>query len=198
MEVNGVAAALQHRAFQVVVQDGSGRSAPILEGMDVGEKKILQALVEKELQPQGAAVGEGEDESGETTSCATDGDFPEAGPVGLSLLAGESTKTEKGFAAWGSQFGDDTAELADTAGVAAGADYLEEAGGAQAGGLVQGLAQKVEIGIGEAVAEVGMVAETIGVERGAHRLGVQAQCSGNRPDLPMLGMKQVADVSNLF
>ena len=64
MEVNGVAAALQHRAFQVVVQDGSGRSAPILEGMDVGEKKILQALVEKELQPQGAAVGEGEDESG--------------------------------------------------------------------------------------------------------------------------------------
>jgi len=39
-----------------------------------------------------------------------------------------------------------------------------------------------------------MAAETIGIEGRAYRLGVQTQLGRNRPDLPMLGMKQMADV----
>ena len=48
----------------------------------------------------------------------------------MRLLAGEGVKAEKGFAARRAQFGDDAAELADAAGVAARANHLEEAGGA--------------------------------------------------------------------
>src|SRR2546427_449095 len=59
-----------------------------------------------------------------------------------------------------------------------------------------GLAQKVEVGIGEAVTQAGMAAEPVRVERRAHRLGVQAEFSGHRADLLMLGMKQMADVGN--
>ena len=63
MEVNGIAAAFQDHAAEIVGQNGSRRPTPIGEGMDVAEEKILQALVEEELQPQGAAVGESEDEA---------------------------------------------------------------------------------------------------------------------------------------
>ena len=140
VEVDSIAAALQDHAAEIVGLDAARRSTPILEGMDVAEEKILQALVEKELQPQGAAVGESEDEAGQTTAGAADGNFPEVGPVGLRLLAGESAQAEKSLAAGRAQFGHDAAELSDAAGVAAQADHLEEAGGAQARILLQGLA----------------------------------------------------------
>ena len=96
------------------------------------------------------------------------------------------------------QFGHDAAELVDAAGVAARADHLEEAGGAQARILLQGLAQEVEVRIGEAVAQPGLAAEAIGVERGAHGIGMQMQFRRNGADLPMLGMKQMTDASDLF
>ena len=120
------------------------------------------------------------------------------GPIGLCLLAGEGAQTQKSLALGRAQFGHDAAELVDAARVAARVDHLEEAGGAQAGILLQGLAQKVEVRIGEAVAQPGMAAKALGVERGAHGIGVQMQFRRNRADLPMLGMKQMTDVSDLF
>ena len=75
---------------------------------------------------------------------------------------------------------------------------MEETGGTQAGIRLQGLAQEVEIRIGQAVAQPGMAAKALGVERGAHGVGVQMQFRHNRADLPMLGVKQVTDVSDLF
>src|SRR5271165_6366355 len=89
VEMDGLAAAFQDHAAEIVGQNGSGGPTPIGKGMDVAEEKILQGLVEEELQPQSAAVGEGEDEAGQTTAGATDGHFSEVGPVGLRLLAGE-------------------------------------------------------------------------------------------------------------
>jgi hypothetical protein len=60
-----------------------------VEGLDVAEEKILQALVEEKFQPQGAAVGEGEEEAGQTSAGAAHPDFAEVRPVGLRQLAGE-------------------------------------------------------------------------------------------------------------
>ena len=166
--------------------------------MDVAEEEILQALIEEELQPQGTAVGESQKEGGETAAGTADDDFSEMSPVGLRLLAGEGAETQKSFSVGGTQFGHHATELGHTAGVAAGTNHLEEAGGAQARILLQGLAEEVEVGIGEAIAEAGMTAEAIGIERRAYRLGVQAQLGRNGPDLPMLGVKEMADVSDLF
>jgi len=198
MEMNGIAAALEYHAFQIVIQNGSGGPTPIGEGMDVAEEKILQGLIEEELQPQGAAVGEGQQEGGQAATGTADGDFAKVGPIGLCLLAGEGVKAEEGFAARRAQFGDDTPELTDAAGVTARANHLEEAGGAQARILLQGLTQEVEIGIREAITKAGMAAEAVGVQGGAYGIGMQAELGRKRADLPMLGMEEMADASDLF
>jgi hypothetical protein len=54
--------------------------------MDVAEEKILQGLIEEELQPQGTAVGQGKDEARQTAAGTTDGHLPEVGPVGLRFF----------------------------------------------------------------------------------------------------------------
>src|SRR6516164_3316806 len=110
--MNGIATPLQNHAAEIVGCQTSGRTSPIMKGVHVAEEKMLQALVEEEFQPQGTAVGEGEDEAGQTPASAADPDFAEVRPVGLRLLAGESAQTQKGLAAWGSQVGHHAAELA--------------------------------------------------------------------------------------
>ena len=77
-------------------------------------------------------------------------------------------------------------------------NHLEEAGSAQARILLQGLAQKIKVRISEAVAQPGMATEAIGVERSADGIGMQVQFRRNRADLPMLGVKQVTDLNDLF
>ena len=54
IEVNLIAAALQHRAFQIVVKNHAGLSAPVLEGVDMAAQKILRRLIEEEFQIQSA------------------------------------------------------------------------------------------------------------------------------------------------
>ena len=65
------------------------------------------------------------------------------------MLAGERVQTQKSFPAWGTQVSDRAAELTDAACVATRRDHLQEAGGAPARILLQGLAQEVEVRIGQ-------------------------------------------------
>jgi hypothetical protein len=88
--------------------------------------------------------------------------------------------------------------LGDAADVAARVDHLQETGSAQARILLQGLAQEVEVRIGEAITPPGLATEAIRVERGAHGIGMQVQFRRNGADFPMLGMKEMADASDLF
>jgi hypothetical protein len=115
-----------------IIQDDARRSAPGLKGMDVAEEEVLQALVEEELHPEGATVREGEEESGKTAAGTTERDFAEVSPIGLSLLAGEGVEAEESLAARRTDLGHDPAQLHDAAGVAALANHLVEASGAQA------------------------------------------------------------------
>ena len=119
-----------------IVLQAPGRSTPVVKGVNVAEEKILQALVEEEFQPQGTAVGEGEDEAGQTPAGAAHADFAEVCPVRLCRLTGESAQTQKSFALGRAQFGHHTAELRHAARVTALADHLEEASGAQTGILL--------------------------------------------------------------
>ena len=198
VEVDGIAAAFQDHTAEIVGLQAPGRSTPVVKGMHVVEEKILQALVEEEFQPQGTTVGEGKDETGQTPAGAAHPDFAEVHPVGLRLLAGERAQAQKGFPAWGSQVGDHAAELADTARVAPGHDHLKETSGAQVRILLQGLAQEVEVRIGKLSAQAGLAAEAAGLQRPAHGIGVEKEFGRNGADLPMLGVKQMADASDLF
>ena len=77
-------------------------------------------------------------------------------------------------------------------------NHLEEAGSTQARILLQGLAQKIKIRISEANAWPGLAAEAIGVQCSAHGVGMQVHLRRNGADFPMLGVKQVTDLSDLF
>jgi len=60
MEMNGVTAALQHDTAEIIALQAPRRPTPVGESVDMAEEEIFQALIEKELEPQGAAVGERE------------------------------------------------------------------------------------------------------------------------------------------
>jgi hypothetical protein len=47
-------------------------------------------------------------------------------------------------------------------------------------------------------ARLRLATEAIRIERGAHGIGMQVQFRRNDADFPMLGMKEMADASDLF
>jgi len=120
-------------------------------------------------------------------------------PVRLRLLTGESAQTQKGFPAWRSQVGHHPAELADTARVAPRLNHLQRRVARSARILLQGLAQEVEVRIGQLRAQAGLAAEAVGIERPAYGIGVEKEFKAQWvPIFPMLGVKQMADANDLF
>ena len=129
----------------------------------------------------------------------TEGDFAKMGLVSLRLLAGESAQAERSLALGRAQFGHHAAKLSHAAGVAALADHLKQAGSAQTRILLQCLAQEVEVRIGEAVTLVGHGLRKRSVSSAARTVSaMKAEFGRNGTDFPMLGVKQMADASDLF
>jgi len=177
MKVKSVAVAFEHDTTEIIGGQAARSSTPVVEGVDMTKEEVLQGLIEEEFQPQGTAVREGQDEGGEAAAGATDGDFAEAGPVGLGLLAGESLQAQKSFASRWADLGDHPAQLSHTTCVAASPNHLEEAGGI----LLQGLAEEVEVRIGEAIAETGTTAEAFRLQGGSHGGGMEASSAAMVP-----------------
>ena len=94
---------------------------------------------------------------------------------------GESLQAQKSFASRWADLGDHPAQLSHTTCVAASPNHLEEAGGAQAGILLQGLAEEVEVRIGEAIAETGTTAEAFRLQGGSHGGGMEASSAAMVP-----------------
>src|SRR5262245_27126590 len=92
--------------------------APVLEGVNVAQQEILNALVKEELDPQRARVTERDDETGEFARGSADADLPEMRPIGLRLLARECCQSQESFLFDGTQRADQTANLNHRAGVA--------------------------------------------------------------------------------
>ena len=75
----------------------------------------------------------------------------------------------------------------------------QQAGGPEARVTLQRVAQEIQVGIDETIPQPGMVvAEAIGFQGAAHGLGMQAEFRGNGADLPVFGMKQMANASDFF
>jgi hypothetical protein len=89
VKVDLVPAAFQNHGLEIVTQQGPGNSVPGLEGMDMAQAEALQRLVEERLHPEGSAVGEGQDKTGQAALGPADLDFPERGPIHLSLFGGK-------------------------------------------------------------------------------------------------------------
>ena len=54
-------------------------------------EKVLQSLIEEELQKQGARVRQRQYETGQPAAGLTHPDFPEVRPVGLGFLTGKAS-----------------------------------------------------------------------------------------------------------
>jgi hypothetical protein len=91
--VDLVAAALQHRTAQIVVENHAGLAAPVLEGADMAAQKVLHSLIEEKLQIQRSRVGQGDDETGQRPFAAAHCNVTKVGPVHLRLVSGEGVQS---------------------------------------------------------------------------------------------------------
>src|SRR6266498_1543567 len=198
VKVNGVAKAFADDGFEIVIQNGSGRATPLTKGVHMAQQKVLDCLVEKELEIERPAVREREHKAGETTLGAADGDRAETGPISLCLFAGQSCQAQEGFVFCWPQSSHHPPQLHHTAGVTAVAQHLIETGGAQAGMLLKGLLNEVKVRISEGGTRRRTPLEALSLQGGAHRVRMHPQLGGNGADPPMLGVKQAANLRSLF
>ena len=142
MKVDLIAAPFQHGTAEIVMKNHTRLARPSLKGVNMAAQEVLHALIEEELQIQRSRVGKGDDKAGQTPAGTTDHDFAEVRPVDLRLLGRKDMQAQERFRPSGPQVGHGTPQLDDAALIAALADHLVDAGGAQSGILVQGLADE--------------------------------------------------------
>src|SRR5262245_12145320 len=136
MKVDLIAAALQHGAAEIVIEDDAGLPTPVLKRVHMAAQKVLHGLIEEELQIQHSRVRQCDDEAGQSAARAPHGDLPEVGPIDLGLLSRKSLQVQESFARRRTQSGHAAPELDDAAAIPAFPDHLVNAGGAQPGMLI--------------------------------------------------------------
>jgi hypothetical protein len=148
MKLDRVALAGEHRALEIVVEKGPGRALEEGQGLDVSAQEALERLVEGEEHVEGAGPAEHHDEGGQGPARLSDLHVTEVSPVDLGLLTGQRRQAQEGLGLGPRpQAAHDPARLHDRAGVAPGHDHLVDAGRAQAGILLEGRADEVQIGV---------------------------------------------------
>ena len=199
MELDGGAAAVEDGASEVVVHEGAGDAAQGVEGFDVPAEEALEGLVEGEEGGDGAGVAEDHDESGDGAGAVSDADLAEGAPVDLGGLAGQrDDPAVDGPAGLGPQALDDASELVDGPGIAAQADHLVDAGGAEAGVLGEGVADERQVGVeGAGSIQAGAAGSRLALDGGADRLTVEAEFGRDGPELPVLAVVQAPDLGAL-
>jgi hypothetical protein len=89
IELNLIAAALQHGCFEIVIKNDARLTIPCLKGMHVAAQEIFRCLVEEEFQIQGARVRQSHHKAGQRAAGAAHHHMSEVRPLGLSLLSGK-------------------------------------------------------------------------------------------------------------
>ena len=199
MKLDGRAAAVEHGAAQVVVDQVTGGASERLEGGDVPPQEALERLVEGEQRGQRARVAEDHDESGDGACALSDADLAERAPVDLRGLGRQGDHpTVDGVAGLGPQALHETAELNDRTGIAALADHLVDPRRAQARVLRQGVADERQVGVENAgPARTAPETARLALDRGADRLMVEAELGRDGPDFPVLAVEQAPDLGAL-
>lgn len=193
-----VAAAFQHGALEIVVQNDPGRSGPILESTHVAAQEVFRGLVEEEFQIQRARPGQGHDEAGELPPGAPHHDGTETGPIDLCLLGTKNLQAQKGFVRLRAQTCHRAPQLLDAAGIAAIPDHLVEERRAQVRMLLQHLAHEGQIRIDNGRPQRLGVLEAFDLNGAAYGVGVDVQSLRNGADFPMLGVEIAANLYTDF
>lgn len=120
MEADRVAAAFQHGAFQIVVEQNARHAVPGGERADVAAQEVLHPGVEVKAQKDLARVAEHHDERHQRTVRTADLQRTEMPPVHLTLFTRQAAQAQECFRrAAGAMLGDDMAEVVGATSVAA-------------------------------------------------------------------------------
>ena len=157
-------------------------------------QEILHGLIEEELQIQGAGIRQRHHEAGQGSLGAAHHHVSKVSPVNLRLLAGKRLELQERFAALGTQAGNGASQLHHAAAIAAVANHLVDARSTQARMLVEGVADKLDVGIDDRRSQRFGTIEAFAFYRVANSIGVDAQFTGDGADFPVFGVKVAADL----
>lgn len=115
-------------------------------------------------------------------------------PVDLRLLAGKRMKLQEWFAELRTQAGNSAPQLHHATAVAAIANHLVDARGAQARMLIESVTNELDVGIDDGYSQRLGVMEAFALDRVANGVWVDAQFTGNGADSPVLGIKVAANL----
>jgi hypothetical protein len=149
-------------------------------------------LVEEEFQIQRSGIRQRHHEAGQGSFCAAHHHVPKVGPVDLRLLAGKHLELQKRFAKLRTQAGNGTPQLHHAAAVAAVANHLVDARGAQARMLVESVTNELDVGIDDGYSQRLGVVEAFALDRVANGVWMDAQFTGNGSDFPVFDVKVAA------
>ena len=148
MEADGVAVALQHSAFEIIVEDDLRDPGPCLKGLDMAAQEVLHAGIEEEAQEDLARIAQHHDEGHQRTACAANHEMTEVCPVDLGLFAWQTAQAQKrlGLRAW-SQTCDEMPEVMGATAVTAFVHHHVQPAGGQLRKLLQVLVDEGQIRI---------------------------------------------------
>src|ERR1700730_4791868 len=148
MKADDVTLALQHSAFEIIVEDDFWDAGPCLKGLHMAAQEVFHAGIEEEAQKDLARIAQHHDEGRQRTACAANHEMTEVCPVDLGLLAWQSAQTHKGFGLWTwSQACDEITEVIGAAAVTALVHHYVQPAGGQHWKLFQGLVDEGQVRI---------------------------------------------------
>ena len=146
MEADGVAAALQHHAFEIVVKKNTGNAAPCGKGADMAAQEVLHPCVGEKAQENLARVAEHHDERHQRAARPANIEMAKMSPVHLRLFAGKAAQTQisLGFRTR-AMARDEVTEVIGAAAIAALVRHHEQTTGGQRRKFLQRLADERQI-----------------------------------------------------
>jgi hypothetical protein len=119
---------------------------------------------------------------------------PKVGPIDLRLLAGKRLELQERLAELRPQAGNGTPQLHHAAAVAAVANHLVDARGAQARMLIESVTNELDVGIDDGYSQWLGVVEALALDCVANGVWVDAQFTGNGAHFPVLDVKIAANL----
>ena len=190
-----LAVAIEHDALEIVVEQRARHAAERLEGAAVAMHEALEPLIEREAGVHRARPAEHQHEAAQGATRLADLHTAEARPVDLALLAGQRVEREKRFGApLRAHAPDVAAHLHDAAHIAPRSQHLVQARRPQPRVLVERPLDEVLVRVEQRWPRSATAHETVGIDDPSHRVVMHTELAGDRPDLPVLGEEEAAEL----
>ena len=122
---------LDNSGLEIVVQQNPRTPSQFVQRADVTRQKVLEGLVEEELEVERSRVGKRQHEAAQASRRRSDTDNAEVSPIHLALLAGEHLHTSVNFGAPRSHAPNETTKLCNPSLVSTRSHHVIDPSGAK-------------------------------------------------------------------